>query len=392
MTNQRIGIVVSAATLLAVALAGCTMDGLGVATGTLVLCVQDEPTVNFNGVFVNFGNVQINTLTSGDNTINDNDTFNDGGTTGAATTSAGNGTMTSGNATAGNTTSASASGNATTSASPTTSAAATNGTMNTTAAATGAPAETIQVSDVECSRTASAGNFDFDVNGQRNMDTGDGENPGQGDENRGRSDSPCDRDQGFGNDWKCEDGKASKDIEVEAGDVNLVDFQDNRAAFLAKAELPPITIDDACVTIDDVRVTMNATSNGTEDRQVEIQMDKVCVEGPIEIREGQQTLAVLKVDLEQSLRDDGSRIVFVPVVHIRAAAPVMETITIQETETAAMTTSTSQGNMTTGATNETMGTSATASNTTTAATTTSSAATTSPAATTSAAATTSPGP
>lgn len=357
--HQRIGIVLSTATLVMVAFAGCTLEGMGVETGTLVFCVQDDPTVNFRGVFVNFGNIQINTATSGNNTINDNDTFGQGGnaTTTADTTEADATDPANGTTPANETTETSAA-TATTNEPQTT--------LTTGPTSTGGSAEQIQAGDVECSRLAGKADFDYNVPGQRNLeDTGDGENPGRADEARGESDAPCDADQGFGNDWKCEGGRASRDLEPEQQEVDVLQFREGRAAFLARAQLPPITIDNACVTLDKVRIV---DPDGVE-REAELEADQVCVEGPIEIREDHETLAVLKVDLERSIRDEGDRIVFSPVLHLRAAAPVTQTITIGETATQTVTQATGTGNETmTGApTNET--TEATAATETTAQTT-----------------------
>lgn len=352
MKSQHTAIWISGLTLFAVAAAGCVGDfeGTPAGKGSVVFCVQDDPTVNFNGVFVNFGNIQINQETSGNNTINDNDSAGDD--TMATTTSD---TMMP-------------PGNDTNTTAPTTETTTTMETTTTAEApetqSTGGGVTTITVDDIDCGRVEGEGSFDGVFRGQAGGAPADNsvpdndmecapENPGcVADERRGSSDSPCDRDQGFGNDAKCES------VEVEAGDIDVLQFQDRKAAFLAQANFDPGTIQGVCLTVEDVRVV----TNDGEEINVDIQNGDLCLQGPIEVREGQHTLVVFKIDVEQSFaQSTGDTIVFQPVIVVQAAAPVTTTITVQETvtETSAATNetsdtmSTTDTNMTTNATTPT---------------------------------------
>ncbi len=307
---------VSSLALLAVSMAGCAGDFTGTVEGkgSAVFCVQDDPTVNFNGVFVNFGNIQINQNTSGNNTINDDDTADKT----MATSGTGNNTTTTSTAT-------------TTEA---TTDATTETVSTTQAAAQEAPSsvETITVDDIDCGRVEAEGTFEGVFRGQAGGTGGDDkaeecapENPGCiADEQRGASDATCDPDQGFGNDIKCET------IDVETGDVDVLQFKDRDAAFLAQADLEPGTIEDVCVTVEDVRVV----TNDGQEVNVDIQGGDLCLDGPIRIEEGKHTLVVFKVDVENSFaQSSADHIVFSPVIRVQAAAPVTTTITVEETVT-----------------------------------------------------------
>ena len=355
---KRTTLWVSSLTLLAASLAGCVSDFTGTVSGkgSAVFCVQDDPTVNFNGVFVNFGNIQINQNTSGNNTINDNDTTGDD--TMATSASATMETGATGNDT--NTTSTATTTEATTQATTDT-ATATETVSTTETVAQGGPSsvQTISVDDIDCGRVEAEGAFDGVFRGQAGGAGDDKaescapENPGCiADDRRGRSDSPCDRDQGFGNDDKA----SCESIDVEAGDVDVLQFKDREAAFLAQSDLDPGTIEDVCLTVEDVRVVK---SDGQE-VNVDIEGGDLCLDGPIVIEEGKHTLVVFKVDVDNSFAGSTEdRIVFSPVIKVQAAAPVTTTITVQETVTQ---TSVATGNQTT----ETMTTTDTANATATA--------------------------
>ncbi|HEX9816707.1 MAG TPA: DUF4382 domain-containing protein [Candidatus Thermoplasmatota archaeon] len=341
---KRTTIWVSSLTVFAVALAGCVGDFTGPATGqgSAVVCVQDDPTVNFNGVFVNFGNIQINQNTSGNNTVNDDDepasptTAMTDGTDGTATSPTDTGQTapaTTGTTTQTDTTQTTS----TTTATDTTQTTDTVQTTETVAQGGPSSVETITVEDIDCGRVEAEGNFDEVFRGQAGGPYGTegagddqaepcaSENPGCiADDRRGQSDSPCDEDQGVGNDAKCDT------IEVETGDVDVMQFQDRKAAFLAQADLEPGTIQDVCMTVEDVRVV----TNDGQEVNVDIQGGDLCLDGPIVIEEDKHTLVVFKVDVEESfVQSSGDQIVFSPVIRIQAAAPVTTTITVEETVT-----------------------------------------------------------
>ena len=359
---KRTTLWVSSLTLLAASLAGCVSDFTGTVSGkgSAVFCVQDDPTVNFNGVFVNFGNIQINQNTSGNNTINDNDTTGDDET---MATSASDTGATMETTAAGNDTTATSTATTTQATTDTATATETMSTTETVAQDGPSSVQTISVDDIDCGRVEAEGAFDGVFRGQAGGDAGAGddkaescapENPGCiADDRRGASDSPCDRDQGFGNDAKCES------VDVEAGDVDVLQFKDREAAFLAQADLDPGTIEDVCLTVEDVRVV---TSDGQE-VNVDIEGGDLCLDGPIVIEEGKHTLVVFKVDVDNSFAGSTQdRIVFSPVIKVQAAAPVTTTITVEETVTQ---TSVATGNQTT-STTDTMMTTDTANATTTA--------------------------
>lgn len=347
---------VSSLTLFAMTMAGCVGEFTGTAgKGSVVFCVQDDPTVNFNGVFVNFGNIQINQNTSGNNTINDNDTTGD-----ETMDSSASATMeTTSNGTDTNTTSTETS-TATTTQATTDTATETVSTTETVAQDQPSSVETITVGDIDCGRVEAEGTFEGVFRGQAGGPGADQaeecapENPGcVADDKRGRSDSPCDRDQGFGNDGNCES------IDVEAGDVDILQFKDRDAAFLAQAELEPGTIQDVCLTVDEVRVV----TNDGQEVDVEMQGGDLCLDGPIVIEEGKHTLVVFKVDVDNSFaQSTEERIVFTPVIRVQAAAPVTTTITVQETVTQTSMATTTASNETAPPT-DTMGTMDTANGT-----------------------------
>lgn len=334
MSTQRLPLIAVTSSMLMVAMAGCVIDGdLTGATGTVFFCVQDDPTVNFSGVFVNFGNIQINQNTSGNNPINDNnDTIsvndNDTGTIDddASTTVDDDDTD--------NTTTD------TVETTDTVTDSVTETTAVTDTVSAGGDVTVITPEDIDCGQAAVSGEVDDFFRGQvgggtdRDVEDCAPENPGcVADTQRGRADSPCDRDQGFGNDDRAD----CQTIEVEAEEVDLMQFKENRAAFLGKGDLPSGTIDDVCVTVDEVRAT---TSDGQE-VTVQIEDDQVCVEGPIQVSEDQNTLVVLRIDVANSFRStaetgDGTgntTLIFAPVIHVHASAPVTQTIVIEETVT-----------------------------------------------------------
>lgn len=370
---KRTTLWVSTLTLLAVSMAGCAGDFTGTVAGkgSAVFCVQDDPTVNFNGVFVNFGNIQINQNTSGNNTINDNDSADE--TMATSETMSTTDTM----ATSGTDNNTTTTSTATTTEATTDATTQTVSTTQTGAQEAPSSVETISVDDIDCGRVEAEGTFEGVFRGQAGGTGGDDtdndkaeecapENPGCiADERRGRSDSPCDRDQGFGNDGTCET------IDVETGDVDVLQFKDRDAAFLAQADLEPGTIEGVCVTVEDVRVI----TNDGQEVNVDIQGGDLCLDGPVMIEEGKHTLVVFKVDVEKSFaQSSGDQIVFSPVIRVQAAAPVTTTITVEETvtQTATMTgNETASPTETTDTANTTATATATATETTAATSTTS---------------------
>lgn len=358
---ERAGVITTGLAFLALTLAGCAVDddfeNVTGATGTVTFCVQDENNVNFNSIFVNFGNIEINQeadVGTGGADVTDvatddpgtNATVGANGTTGSPTdatdtdtTAASNGTGTTATETGPATT---ASGAATDTARPD----------------DGEPARTIQVTDIDCVRTQGDG---FDI--------GDVDARGQAygnDRTADTNDAPSDDDEGIGNDdgrgrglGRDEDGETER-VNVEADEVDLLRFQGRNAAFLAEAKVKPGTFRNVVIDVESVRVT---TDEGDE-REVQLDVTKIHLKGPIEVREDQNTLVVFKVDLDRSIVSTASgEVRFKPVLQVQVTAPQVQEIVIQETTT--VTTTAANGTMASGSTMTTGATMTTANGTAT---------------------------
>lgn len=309
MIERPTAIAGSAMVLFATILAGCVFEGDIPGTGTVLFCVQDDPTVNFNGVFINFGNIEIDQNTGGG-----------AGDDPVATTGTGSATDNGTNATTNATTTATTTETTSTTATATTQ---TTETVGPTETMTGGEARTIRHDEVQCS-TVFAGGFRIQqaYGNDRTADT---------------NDAQTDDDEGRGNDDR------GRVVEVEAPEVNVLEYKGGRAAFLGEAKLKPMVIHQVRFEVQDVRVV---SSDGRE-LEVDVPSDEIRLNGPIEVREGHSTLVVLKVDVEQSfvMTGQGDRVIFKPVIHVHRSEPVSVKIEVNEAP-GGETTSATMGNTT----------------------------------------------